>query len=175
MRYFGGVALAFAALLVLAVPPASAGPAVVIDRDMLRLVTDSASSCSPDRVVFVTRDTRVTATCEPQPEPEPAVTSEAVVAAAVFVPAPPPTWRLEEGGDIHDALAAWLPSDWTLAWDTPATPAAGVSFQFEGDPMEAIAELFDRRSIWPEAPLIACSFPGERILQVRSAGQCGAP
>ncbi|MCU1142259.1 toxin co-regulated pilus biosynthesis Q family protein [Stenotrophomonas maltophilia] len=194
MRYFGGIASASAALMLAAAPGAHAGPAVVISRDMLALVTEQTNSCPPDRVIFVTRDSRVVATCDGPPEPEPRILAEALDVTGdapsvlpspqqtgapdqtpVFVAAPVPKWSVEQGESIREAIAAWLPSDWTLAWDTDSTPLANARFEYQGDSMAAIADLFDRRSLWPEMPLTACSFPKERILQVRAGGECGAP
>ncbi|WNH54858.1 TcpQ domain-containing protein [Stenotrophomonas oahuensis] len=157
---------------------------------MLDMVTEQTNSCPPDRVIFVSRESRVVAVCDAPPTPEPVVIAEpldltadtpkavgviAPAATAVFTPAPIPKWTIEQGQSIRDALAAWIPADWTLAWDTPAAPLANVSFEYQGEAMDAIADLFDRRSIWPESPLTACSFPNERILQVRATGECGAP
>lgn len=190
MRYFGGIATASAALLLVAASTADAGPAVVISRDMLGMVTEQTNSCPPDRVIFVSREGRVVAVCDAPPVIDPVVTAAtldltadaqasagvaAPAAAAVFTPAPVPKWTIEQGQSIRDALAAWIPTDWTLAWDTTAAPLANVSFEYQGEAMDAIADLFDRRSIWPESPLTACSFPNERILQIRTAGECGAP
>lgn len=201
MRSFGGLATACASLLFFAVSPASAGPAVVISRDALMLVTEQANACPPDKVIFITRDTRVVAACDMPAvsnvdaettlsagldglaansgiQPDSADTAGAVPAGSgVFLPVPVviPTWRIDAGADIRQAVTSWLPSDWTLAWDTPAAPAANAQFQYDGEPMAAIAQLFDRLSVWPEAPLTACSFPNERILQVRSSGACGSP
>ena len=170
MRLPNPVTAAVAALLIAnsGIGTASAGVAVVIDRDALELVAAGSNECPSRRVIFVTVDGAVRAVCDFDP-PQP------VVVTAAAVPPPPPTWSVEQGAAIQSTLKAWLPSGWTLAWDTATEPVAASGFSFQGAPMSAIAELFDRRSVWADAELIACSFPKQKILQVRDAGPCGAP
>ena len=155
---------------------ANAGVAVVIDRSALKLVGPSGAECPPTRVIFVTRDGRIVAVCD-MPAPKPLPAASAVVGGEVQVlpKAPTPVWRIAEKASIREAIAKWLPADWRLAWDTTVEPTAQVAFMFEGEPMAAVADLFDRRSVWGDAPLIACSYPKDHVLQVRSTGECGTP
>jgi len=169
----------FAASVVLLMSWASsahAGVAVVIDRSALRMVGASGSECPPSKVIFVTREGRIVAVCE-APSPKPAVAAPGGEGSErLLIPkAPTPVWRIAEKANIREAIAKWLPADWRLAWDTAAEPIAQVTFSFEGAPMAAVADLFDRRSVWGEAPLIACAFDAEKILQVRDGGECGQP
>lgn len=170
------VALSFA-LLSLSAKTADAGVAVVIDRASLRLVSAQSTECPSQSVIFVTRGGRVVAVCDTPPPAAGAVrpADGQQVVAAPLAPAMPPTWRIAEAAEIRTSIAAWLPEGWRLAWDTEAAPTASVPFEFQGEPMEAIADLFDRRSVWGDAPLIACAFGAEKILQVRDRGECGQP
>lgn len=155
---------------------ASAGVAVVIDRGALKLVGTSGSECPPSKVIFVTRDGRIVAVCE-MPAPKPVVAQAPVSQVEQVAPptAPTPVWRVAEKASIREAIGGWLPAGWRLAWDTTAEPMAEVAFSFEGEPMAAVADLFDRRSVWGDTPLIACAFGAEKILQVRDRGECGQP
>lgn len=156
---------------------AHAGVAVVIDRSALKLVGASASECPPSKVIFVTREGRIAAVCEaPPPKPMAAAGAAGEGGERALIPkAPTPVWRIAEKASIREALAKWLPADWRLAWDTTTEPTAQVAFSFEGEPMAAVADLFDRRSVWGDAPLLACLYPKDRVLQVRATGECGSP
>lgn len=169
----------FAASVVLLMPwafSAHAGVAVVIDRSALKMVGAAGSECPPSKVIFVTREGRIVAVCEaPPPKPVAAAPGGEGGERALIPKAPTPVWRIAEKASIREAIAKWLPADWRLAWDTDTQPAAQVAFSFEGEPMAAVADLFDRRSVWGDAPLLACLYPKDRVLQVRSTGECGTP
>lgn len=158
-------------------PNASAGVAVVIDRSALKLVGTAGSECPPSKVVFVTREGRIVAVCEaPAPPKAPvAAATEGQIERVVLPKAPAPVWRIAEQASIREALGTWLPAGWRLAWDSTVEPKAAVAFSFEGEAMGAVADLFDRRSVWGDSPLIACAFGAEKILQVRDSGECGQP
>ena len=145
---------------------ASPGVAVVIDKDALALVGAGRYGCPDSSVAFVNRGGVVRAICDAPPPPV-----EARVA-----PPPEPVWSIAAGESIEGAFRSWLPEGWRLAWDAEETPVAATEFKHVGgEPMRAIAEAFDRRSLWGSQPLIACVFPSEQILQVRSSGACGTP
>jgi len=179
-----GKTTAISALLVagqLATCNVHAGASIVIDRDALKLVAAGAGGCPQQSVRFVTEGAAIVAVCDLPPAPRssvaaveqlPGMDGEAVPPAS---PPPMPTWTIEPGKDIQATIKSWMPPGWTLAWDATSKPSAASKFSFTGDRMDALAELFDRRSIWSDAPPIACSFPKQKILQIRDAGVCGAP
>lgn len=156
----------YAVLSILCVPcgGAVAGASVVIDSETMKMVSSNVDACPAAYVRFVTEAAAIVAVCDMPP---------AVKLAAV--PPPPPTWSIEPGKEIRLALQAWIPTGWTLAWDAGTKPLAAVGYSYTGESMAAIADLFDRRNVWADAPLIACSFPKQKILQVRETGVCGTP